>query len=182
VTKINDAAIWGLLPIFLASQGVNIIQIGIVAAVYPQVWGMGQLAAGPLGARIGRKLLIAWGLLLQAVGIRILAASSVLAGWVGGAAVLGLGTAAVYPTLIAAVGDYAHPLRQALAIGGYRWYRDAGFVVGALVAGGFADLIGFQAAYMIVGSISVASAGFVAVRMASPSAMRANARLAPNET
>ncbi len=167
VTKINDAAVWGLLPLFLASQGVGIVQIAIVAAVYPQVWGVGQLASGPLGDRIGRKPLIVWGLLLQALGIWALAASGGMIERVAGAAILGAGTAAVYPTLIAAVGDRSHPLARASAVGVFRWYRDAGFVVGALVAGGFADLVGFRMAYVIVGSISIASALFVAIRMAS---------------
>ncbi|MCH8334120.1 MFS transporter, partial [Candidatus Sumerlaeota bacterium] len=107
VTKINDAAVWGLLPLFLLSEGVSVVQIGIVAAVYPQVWGIGQLVSGPAGDRWGRKPLIVGGLLVQAVGIWGLAAAESLAGWVGAAAVLGLGTALVYPTLIAAVGDYA---------------------------------------------------------------------------
>ena len=167
VTKINDAAVWGLLPVFLAAQGVGIVQIGIVAAIYPQVWGAGQLAAGPLSDRLGRKPLIVGGMLLQAVGVWALALSDVLWEWVTGAAILGLGTAAVYPTLIAAVGDHAHPRRRASAVGAYRWYRDMGFVVGALVAGGFADAMGFRAAYLIIGGISVASGLFVAVGIRS---------------
>ena len=165
VTKINDATVWGLLPIFLAAQGVSLVQIGIVAAIYPQVWGVGQLAAGPMSDRLGRKPLIVMGMLLQAVGIWSLALSDVLWEWIAGATILGLGTAAVYPTLIAAVGDYAHPYRRASSIGAYRWYRDMGFVVGALIAGGVSDALGFRIAYAMVGGISVVSAGLVAALM-----------------
>ncbi len=168
VTKINDASVWGLVPLFLASQGVGAIQIGVVAAVYPQVWGMGQLLTGALGDRIGRKPLIVWGMLLQALGIWLLAGADGLLQRVGGAGVLGLGTAAVYPTLIAAVGDYAPPLRRASAVGVYRWYRDAGFVAGAIIGGVLADAVGFRWAFAVIGGISALSAAFVAVAMVEP--------------
>ena len=168
VTKINDASVWGLLPLLLADQGVGVAQIGVVAAVYPQVWGVGQLFTGSLGDRIGRKPLIVWGMLLQALGIWGLAAAGGLPQWVAGAAVLGLGTAAVYPTLIAAVGEYAPPLRRASAVGVYRWYRDAGLIVGAVLGGLVADALGFRWAYLVIGGISALSAAFVAVAMVEP--------------
>jgi MFS family permease len=168
VTKINDAAVWGLLPVYMASQDVGIVEIGIVAAVYPQTWGIGQGVSGALGDRIGRKPLIVTGMLIQAFGIWALAFAGVLWEWIAGATLLGLGTAAVYPTLIAAVGERAHATRRASAIGAYRWYRDMGFVVGALVAGGFADAMGFRAAYGIIGMFSVVSAVVVAVAMVQP--------------
>ena len=168
VTKINDASVWGLLPLFLIDQEVGAVQIGIVAAVYPQVWGVGQLVTGFLGDRIGRKPLIVWGMLLQALGIWGLAAADGMLQWVAGAGVLGLGTAAVYPTLIAAVGDYAPPLRRASAVGVYRWYRDAGFVAGAVVGGLLADGFGFRSAFLVIGGISALSAAFVAVAMVEP--------------
>ncbi len=168
VTKINDASVWGLVPLFLVSQGVGAIQIGVVAAVYPQVWGVGQLLTGALGDRIGRKPLIVWGMLLQAVGIWLLAGADGLLQRVGGAGVLGLGTAAVYPTLIAAVGDYAPPLRRASAVGVYRWYRDAGLVAGAVIGGVLADALGFRSAFAVIGGISALSAAFVAVAMVEP--------------
>lgn len=182
VTKINDASVWGLVPLFLASQGVGAIQIGVVAAVYPQVWGVGQLLTGALGDRIGRKPLIVWGMLLQALGIWILAGADGLLQRVGGAGVLGLGTAAVYPTLIAAVGDYAPPLRRASAVGVYRWYRDAGFVVGAVIGGVLADVLGFRTAFAVIGGISALSAAFVAVAMVEPGRLhQAPARADPTE-
>jgi len=168
VTKINDATVWGLLPLYLASQGAGLVEIGIVAAVYPQVWGIGQGVSGALSDKVGRKPLIVAGMFTQAMGIWALAFAGVLWEWIAGAGLLGLGTAAVYPTLIAAVGDRAHPMRRASAIGVYRWYRDAGFVVGALIAGGLADAVGFQAAYLAIGVISVASALVVVVALAQP--------------
>ena len=144
------------------------VEIGIVAAVYPQVWGIGQGVSGALSDKVGRKPLIVAGMFTQAMGIWALAFAGVLWEWIAGAGLLGLGTAAVYPTLIAAVGDRAHPMRRASAIGVYRWYRDAGFVVGALIAGGLADAVGFQAAYLAIGVISVASALVVVVALAQP--------------
>ncbi len=168
VTKINDASVWGLLPLFLVDQGVGAAQIGIVAAVYPQVWGAGQLLTGFLGDRIGRKPLIVSGMALQALGIWGLAAADDLLQRVAGAGVLGLGTAAVYPTLIAAVGDYAPPMRRASAVGVYRWYRDVGLIVGAILGGLLADRLGFRSAFVVVGVISALSAAFVAVAMVEP--------------
>jgi MFS family permease len=168
VTKINDAAVWGLLPLFLASRGTGIAQIGVVAATYPLVWGIGQSFMGFLGDRLGRKPLILAGMVVQAFGIWGITAVEGLPLQVAAASVLGLGTAAAYPTLIAAVGDYAPASRRASAIGVYRWYRDAGFVVGAVVGGLLADAIGFQATYGIIGGVSVLSAVFVAMAMVEP--------------
>ena len=168
VTKINDATIWGLLPLFLASQGIDLARIGIVAAVYPQVWGLSQLGTGPLSDHLGRKPLIVLGMLIQALGLWLLAAGEGLALWTIGVGVLGIGTAGVYPTLIASVGDHAHPLRRASAIGIYRWYRDGGFIVGALAAGLLADMLGYRQAFIAIGSISVLSGLVVAAQMAEP--------------
>ena len=165
VTKINDATMWGLLPLFLASEEIGLVKIGIVAAIYPQVWGVVQLGAGFISDHVGRKSLIVLGMLVQALGMWLLAAGDAFPLWGGGAALLGLGTAAVYPTLIAAVADRAHPMRQASAIGIYRWYRDGGFVAGALLAGLLADIFGFRSAFLIIGGINLLSALVVAERM-----------------
>ena len=166
VTKINDATIWGLLPLFLASRNVEVDKIGIVAAVYPGVWGVSQLGTGFLSDHLGRKPLIVLGMLLQGLGVWLLLGGEAL--WIAGVAVLGIGTAAVYPTLIAAVGDRAHPLRRASAIGVYRWYRDAGFIAGSLVAGLLADVFGFRSAFLVIGSISIFSALIVRWWMVEP--------------
>ena len=168
VTKINDATIWGLLPLYLAAQDAKVSTIGIVAFLYPQVWGVCQLGTGFISDYLGRKPLIVLGMLLQAVGMWLLAAGRGFPMWAAGASVLGIGTAAVYPNLIAAVGDRAHPLRRATAIGTYRWYRDSGFVVGALAAGLLADFLGFRPALLIVGGISLLSAAVVKAWMMEP--------------
>ena len=169
VTKINDATIWGLMPLFLDSQGLDVAKIGIVAAVFIQVWGVTQLGTGLLSDRVGRKPLISMGMVIQALGVSLLALGNNFPFWIGGAAVMGVGTAAVYPTLIAAVGDHTHPLRRASTIGLYRWYRDGGFVVGALLAGLLADTLGFRPAFLFIGGISLFSAFLVRVLMAEPS-------------
>ena len=169
MTKISDATIWGLMPIFLDSQGLGVAKIGIVAAVFIQVWGVTQFGTGFLSDHVGRKLLISIGMTVQALGISLLALGDNFPFWIGGAAVMGIGTAAVYPTLIAAVGDHAHPLRRASSIGLYRWYRDGGFVVGALIAGLLADALGFRLAFLLIGVISLFSAFLVQVLMVEPS-------------
>ena len=157
-TKINDATIWGLLPLFLLSQDLDVARIAVVGALYPLVWGVSQLGPGLLSDYLGRKPLIVLGMLLQALGMWLLAAAGGFPLWVVGVCVLGIGTAGVYPTLIAAVGDRAHPLRRASAVGIYRWYRDGGFVVGALLAGILADLLGFRPAFLAIGGVSLISA------------------------
>lgn len=165
VTNLNDGMAWGLLPIFLAQEGLAVSRIGVVAAVYPVVWGLGQLATGPWSDRIGRKPLIVWGLWLQAAAIFGLLAASGFATWTAAAVGLGAGTALVYPTLIAAVGDVAHPSWRASALGVYRLWRDLGFAVGAVLSGAIADLAGVPAAIGTVGAITAISGTLVAVRM-----------------
>jgi MFS family permease len=165
VNNLNDGLAWGLLPVFFARHGLSVAQIGVLAAAYPAVWGAGQLLTGPLSDRLGRKPLIAWGMCLQAVA---LAATAVLDGypaWLGAAVLLGIGTAMVYPTLLAAIGDVAHPLWRASAVGVYRLWRDAGFAIGALLAGAIADLAGIPAAIWTVAALTAASGLVVAVRM-----------------
>ena len=132
---------WGLFPIYFADAGLSVGRIGVLAALYPAVWGLGQLYTGGLSDRIGRKPLIVGGMLAQAAAIAWIAATTGFAAWAVGALVLGAGTAMVYPTLLAAVGDVAHPAWRARSVGVYRLWRDAGFAVGALLAGILADLI-----------------------------------------
>jgi MFS family permease len=139
--------------------------IGILAAIYPAVWGLGQLATGALSDRIGRKWLIAGGMILQAVALGLIALTRSFAGWALEAALLGIGTAMVYPTLLAAIGDVAHPSWRASAVGVYRFWRDLGFAMGALLSGVVADLFGLTAAIWVVGAITALSGLVVAVRM-----------------
>ena len=165
VNNLNDGLAWGLFPIFFARAGLSVGPIGLLAAIYPAVWGLGQLYTGGLSDRIGRKRLIAGGMLVQAAAIGWIATTTGFGAWAAGAAVLGAGTAMVYPTLLAAVGDVAHPAWRARAVGIYRLWRDAGFAVGALLAGVVADAISVEAAIWTVAVITAASGVVVAVRM-----------------
>ncbi len=175
VNNLNDGLAWGLFPIFFAAAGLSVGRIGILAAIYPAVWGLGQLYTGGLSDRIGRKPLIAGGMLTQAVAIAWMAAASGFWPWAAGAAVLGAGTAMVYPTLLAAIGDVAHPTWRARSVGIYRLWRDAGFAVGALVAGLLADLVSIEAAIYAVAALTATSGIVVILRMyeTHPAAHRA---------
>ncbi len=165
VNNLNDGLAWGLFPIFFAASGMSIGRIGVLAALYPAVWGAGQLYTGALSDRVGRKPLIVGGMLTQAVAIAWIAATGSFASWAVGAMVLGAGTAMVYPTLLAAIGDVAHPAWRARSVGIYRLWRDGGFAVGALLAGILADLISIPAAIYAVAALTALSGLVVAFRM-----------------
>ncbi|WP_214317523.1 MFS transporter [Nonomuraea sediminis] len=165
VNNLNDGLAWGLLPIMFAARGLSIGQIGFLSALYLAVWGFGQLATGALSDRWGRKWLIASGMLAQGVALAVIAAASGFAVWSAALVLLGVGTAMVYPTLLAAIGDVAHPSWRARSVGVYRLWRDGGFAAGALVAGGVADLFGIPAAIWTVAALTAASGLVVAVRM-----------------
>lgn len=165
VNNLNDGLAWGLFPIFFAAHGLSIGRVGILAAVYPAIWGLGQLYTGGLSDRIGRKPLISGGMLLQAVAIAWMAAASGFWPWAAGAAALGAGTAMVYPALLATIGDVSHPTWRARSVGIYRLWRDAGFAVGALLAGILADLISIRAAIYAVAALTAASGLVVVTRM-----------------
>jgi len=165
VNNLNDGMAWGLFPLFFARAGLSVAAIGTLAALYPAVWGIGQLVTGALSDRLGRKWLIAAGMWLQAGAIALIAATRGFAPWAAGAIVLGAGTAMVYPTLLAAIGDVAHPTWRASSVGVYRLWRDAGFAVGALLAGLVADALGIAAAIWAVAALTAASGFVVAVRM-----------------
>ena len=165
VNNLNDGLAWGLFPIFFADAGLSISRIGILAAVYPAVWGLGQLVTGGLSDRIGRKPLIAGGMLTQAVALAWIAATTGFGAWAVGAVVLGAGTAMVYPTLLAAIGDVAHPRWRARSVGVYRLWRDGGFAVGAILAGIVADLASIEAAIWAVAALTAASGIVVIARM-----------------
>jgi MFS family permease len=165
VNNLNDGMAWGLLPLFYAANGLPIGQIGVLAATYPAVWGLVQIPTGALSDRIGRKPLIVAGMLVQAVAIVGIAGGSTFEQWLVCAAGLGLGTAMVYPTLLAAVADNAAPAWRASAIGVYRFWRDLGFAVGAVVAGIAADRLGMPTAVVMIAVITAASGLVVLVRM-----------------
>jgi MFS family permease len=165
VNNLNDGLAWGLLPLLFAGDGLPVGEVGVLAALYPAVWGLGQLVTGPLSDRLGRKPLITGGMLLQAAALAGTALAGSFAPWAASAVLLGVGTAMVYPTLLAAVSDVAHPSWRASAVGVYRLWRDAGFAAGALLAGVVADLAGLEAAVWTVAALTAASGLVVAVRM-----------------
>jgi MFS family permease len=165
VNNLNDGLAWGLFPVLFASAGLSVGRIGMLAALYPAVWGVGQLFTGALSDRWGRKWLIVGGMLLQAVALALVAVADEFALWALAAALLGAGTAMVYPTLLAAVGDVAHPAWRARSVGVYRLWRDGGFAVGALLAGLVADAFGVRAAVWVVAALTAVSGMVVAVRM-----------------
>jgi MFS family permease len=174
VNNLNDGLAWGLLPLLFVRGGLPVAQVGVLAALYPAVWGLGQLLTGPLSDRLGRKPLITGGMLLQAAALAGIALAAGFRPWAASAVLLGIGTAMVYPTLLAAISDVAHPSWRATAVGVYRLWRDAGFAVGALLAGLVADLAGLEAAVWVVAALTAASGLVVALRMyeTQPSAAR----------
>jgi MFS family permease len=161
VNNLNDGMMWGLFPIFLASFGAPLTQIGVLAATYPGVWGVSQLVTGALSDRIGRKWLIAGGMWCQAAGIAVLVAGRSFGPWYLGAVLLGVGTAMVYPTLLAAISDVAHPTWRASAVGVYRLWRDLGYAIGALLAGLLADLFGLSIAIAAIAVLTFLSGSIV---------------------
>ena len=165
VNNLNDGLAWGLFPLLFATAGLTLGQIGVLAALYPAVWGVGQLATGPLSDRYGRKPFIVVGMLLQAVALGWVAAAGSFTAWAAAAVLLGAGTAMVYPTLLATIGDVAHPAWRARAVGVYRLWRDGGFAVGALLAGILADAYGIRTATAVVAALTAASGVLAWIRM-----------------
>ena len=169
VNNLNDALAWGLAPLYLAASGASVREIAIVAAAYPVVWGAGQLATGWLSDHTGRKPLITAGMLVQAGALGLLVAGDgAFSPSLAAAVLLGLGTAMVYPTLIAAVSDASQPRDRARVVGVYRFWRDFGFVLGALIAGIGADAASAQTAILIVALLTGASGLFVAATSWQP--------------
>lgn len=157
VNNLNDAMVWGLVPIILTGAGLSLTQMGAVAAIYPGVWGIGQLVTGPLSDAWGRKGMIVAGMWIQAVGIALFVVGRTFGQWMAGAVLLGLGTACVYPTLLAAVSDTSAPDWRATAVGVYRLWRDGGYAVGAALSGVLADLYGYASTISVVAALTFAS-------------------------
>jgi MFS family permease len=179
VNNLNDGLAWGLVPLFLAAHGAGAAQVGLVAAVYPGVWSVTQIATGHWSDSVGRKPLIVAGMLLQAAALALLAVSDARIGIaIVSATVLGLGTALVYPTLIAAISDVVSPVARAPVVGVYRFWRDMGYAAGALIAGGVADALGYGGAIGIVAALTAASGLWVLIDMPA----RARERATPTNT
>lgn len=165
INNLNDGMAWGLFPLVFATAGLTLQTIGVLAAIYPATWGVAQLATGALSDRIGRKGLIVWGMWVQAAGVAAIALSDGFVGFAVAAVLLGIGTAMVYPTLLAAVGDVAHPAWRASAVGVYRLWRDLGYALGALLAGVTADAFGLEAAVWTIAILTFVSGIVAAARM-----------------
>jgi MFS family permease len=157
VNNLNDGLAWGLFPLYFAAAGLSLSRIAVLSAIYPGIWSVTQLLTGALSDRFGRKWMIVGGMIVQAAGLWIVAAGSNFTTWLVGSILLGLGTAMVYPTLLAAVSDVAHPGWRASTVGVYRLWRDGGYAVGALVAGFVADFLGIRSAIVFVGFLTLAS-------------------------
>src|SRR5829696_4782925 len=166
VNNLNDGLAWGLVPLFLAAHGAGVAEVGLIAGVYPGVWSVTQIATGHWSDIVGRKPLIVAGMLVQAAALMLLAVSNgAIAVAVGAAAMLGLGTALVYPTLIAAISDAVSPVARAPVVGVYRFWRDMGYALGGLIAGLAADALGFGGAIAIVAALTAASGLWVLADM-----------------
>ncbi len=165
VNNLNDGLAWGLFPLFFAAAGLSVREIGVLAFIYPAVWGIVQLGTGALSDRVGRKWLIVGGMLLQGTALVAMVLVRGFGPWLGTGALLGIGTAMVYPTLLASIGDVAHPAWRGSTVGIYRLWRDSGYAVGALLAGLLADAFGMSAAIAAIGALTAASGALVAVRM-----------------
>ena len=163
--NLNDGMSWGIFPLFFAAFGLGVERIGILKAVYPAVWGILQTVTGPLSDRLGRKGLIVTGMWVQAAGLFMTAATHWFGWWLIASMLLGLGTAMVYPTLIAAVSDASHPSWRARSLSVYRFWRDLGYAIGALSAGIIADLFGAAWAIAAIGALTFGSGAVVAVAM-----------------
>ncbi|NHV26714.1 MFS transporter [Burkholderia sp. D-99] len=165
INNLNDGMSWGIFPLFFTTLGLGIERIGILKAVYPIVWGSCQIVTGPLSDRWGRKGLIVAGMWVQAAGLALTALTGRFRWWLVASVLLGLGTAMVYPSLIAAVSDASEPGWRARSLSVYRFWRDLGYAIGALSAGLLADRFGFAAAILVVAAVTFASGGVVAIMM-----------------
>ena len=165
VNNLNDGMSWGIFPLFFVSFGLAVDRIGILKAIYPAVWAVLQVATGPLSDRWGRKGLIVGGMWVQAAGLFVTATTTHFAWWFVASVLLGIGTAMVYPSLIAAVSDASHPSWRARSLSVYRFWRDLGYAIGALSAGLIADAFGFSAAIISIAALTFVSGLVVAIIM-----------------
>ncbi|HKZ99179.1 MAG TPA: MFS transporter [Thermoplasmata archaeon] len=174
VNNLNDGVVWGLLPIFLfaPSRGLSEFEIGLVAGLYPLTWGIFQIATGAASDRVGRKPLLVAGMWVQAAAFLLFVVGKDLAAWSAASLLLGVGTALVYPTFLSAVSDLSRPDARGATVGVYRFWRDLGFAVGAIVVGLYADASGLDAAFLLTGALTFASGVLIAVAMVGPTARK----------
>jgi MFS family permease len=165
VNNLNDAMVWGILPILLVSKGYNLFLVGIIVSVYPAVWGIAQLFTGKLADKICKKKLLFWGMLMQGIAIILLVFASSIFQYVAVSVILGLGTAVVYPTFLAAIADATSPKQRAESIGVFRFWRDSGYAFGAILSGVLADSFGLNYAFGVIGFLTIISAVIIQLRM-----------------
>ena len=165
VNNLNDGMAWGLFPILLSTKGFALDDIGIIIAVYPGVWGIGQLFTGKMADHFSKKLMLFWGMFLQGVALILFIWASSLINYILLAAILGLGTAMVYPTFLATIAENTHPLDRAKSIGTFRLWRDLGYAIGAILTGIIADLYNVNTAIIFIGGLTILSALIIAFRM-----------------
>jgi MFS family permease len=167
VNNLNDGMVWGILPLLLASHGFNLVQIGKLVAIYPLVWGLGQLFMGKLADHLNKKKMLYWGMLAQGLALVFLAFTSDFVHITLLLVVLGLGTAAVYPTFLAAISDFVNPAQRAQSIGIFRLWRDLGYAIGAVITGIIADLLNIETSIMLIAIITIMSSLIIRIRMES---------------
>ena len=165
VNNLNDGMIWGLFPILLASLNFNIKQIGTIVAVYPMVWGLGQLFTGKLADKLSKKNMLFWGMLIQGIALFLMTFAQTYLHFIVLSIVLGIGTATVYPTFLAGIADYANPIQRAKSIGVFRLWRDLGYAIGAIITGIVADSFGIITAVNLIAILTVISAFIILFRM-----------------
>jgi MFS family permease len=165
INNLNDGMIWGLLPILLIGKGFTLTEVGKLVAIYPIVWGLGQLFTGKMADHLKKKSMLFWGMFVQGLAIIIMSYVNAFSAFAILGVVLGIGTAVVYPTFLAAMADYTHPQQRAQSIGVFRLWRDLGYAIGAIVSGVVADVFGINYSILLIGVITVGSALVIKLRM-----------------
>ena len=165
VNNLNDGMIWGLLPMFLSAKGFSLVEIGKLVAIYPLVWGSGQLITGKLADHLNKKSMLFWGMIMQGLAIISMVYANTFFTYACIGVALGIGTAIVYPTFLAAIADYTHPEQRAQCVGIFRLWRDLGYAFGAIITGIVADNFGLEFSMVLIGIITICSALIIAFRM-----------------
>lgn len=165
VNNLNDGMIWGLLPIILARKHFDLVDVGIITSIYPAVWGLSQIITGKLADMVSKKGLLFWGMMLQAIAIFVLTFANTYVEMVMISAALGIGTAMVYPTFLATISDNTHALDRGKSLGIFRFWRDSGYAIGAVITGITTDQLGVNSSIILIGIITLLSAFFILFRM-----------------
>jgi len=165
INNLNDGMVWGIFPILLASKNFSIEEIGIITAIYPAVWGLGQIITGKMADRICKKDMLFWGMVLQAIALILFVVATTITQFVLLAILLGWGTAMVYPTFLAAIAENTHPQDRAKSLGAFRFWRDLGYAIGAIITGLIADAIGMNASIIFISALTFVSGLIIYYRM-----------------